>query len=98
MDDLVVWIIIIGFFAPLHFLLPVLVLFVTGQESEQARGLMIRRALVDSALSLLIAFAIVIYLVQQGHMLPAMMILLFAVGAPFVRIWTHRKEIRRAAG
>lgn len=98
MDEFVVWIIIIGFFAPLHFLLPVVVLFVSGQESEQARRRLIRRALIDSALSLVIAFAIVIFLVQQGHMLLAMVILLLAMGAPFIRIWTHRQEIRRATG
>lgn len=98
MDDLVVWIIIIGFFAPLHFLLPVVVLFVTGHESAQARKRLIRRAVIDSALSLVIAFAVAIYLVRLGYMLPAMIILLVAMGTPFVRIWTHRREIRQASG
>jgi hypothetical protein len=33
-DDWIVWLIIIGFYAPLHYLMPALVLFITGNESE----------------------------------------------------------------
>ncbi len=37
LDDITAWIIIIGFYAPLHFMLPVLFLFITGTESEALR-------------------------------------------------------------
>ncbi|MDJ0741019.1 MAG: hypothetical protein QNJ91_14990, partial [Gammaproteobacteria bacterium] len=37
MDDVIVWLIIAAFYAPLHFLLPALLLFVTGRESEATR-------------------------------------------------------------
>lgn len=93
MDEFIVWIIIAGFYAPLHFLLPVLVLFVTGSESEAVRRRLIRGALVDSAISMALAFALVIVLVRHGWMSVAMLILLLSMGAPFVRIWRHRREI-----
>ncbi len=93
MDDFIVWIIIIGFYAPLHFLLPVLILFITGNEPEDVRRQLIRGVLVDSAVSMVMAFAIVIYLAQQEEMSVAMSILLVSMLFPFVRIWRHRREI-----
>jgi hypothetical protein len=97
MDDLVVWLIIIAFYAPLHYLLPVLVLFITGHESDEVRRGLIRRALTDSTLSMVGAFAIVIYLTEQELMSTAMLILLVSMGIPFIRIWGHRREITEQA-
>jgi hypothetical protein len=96
MDDIIIWIIIAGFYAPLHYLLPVLVLFITGQESETTRRRLIRNSLIDSTLSMAVAFAIVITLANLGHMLPAMVVLLASMSLPFVRIWRHRREISDA--
>lgn len=93
MDDIVAWIIIIGFYAPLHYLLPVLVLFITGHEAETVRRRLIRRALIDSSVSMVGAFAVVILLVQRGSMSVAMLILLLSMAYPFVSIWRHRREI-----
>ncbi|MCB1785706.1 MAG: hypothetical protein H6955_14345 [Chromatiaceae bacterium] len=93
MDDIIVWIIIAAFYAPLHYLLPVLVLFITGREPEAVRRRMIRQALIDSTWSMLAAFAIVISLVSQGRLSLAMLVLLLSIGAPFIRIWRHRREI-----
>ena len=93
MDDIVVWIIIAAFYAPLHYLLPVLVLFITGTEADAVRRRLIQRALLDSTLSMLAAFAIVIYLARQGAMSTAMLILLLSMTLPYVRIWQHRREI-----
>ena len=93
MDNRVVWLIIIAFYAPLHYLLPVLILFITGTESETVRKSLIRRALIDSTLSMIVAFVIVIYLVEQGMMSLAMLILLLSMAYPFVGIWRHRREI-----
>ena len=93
MDTLIVWLIIIGFYAPLHYLIPVLVLFITGRESDEVRKGLIRRALIDSTLSMVAAFAIVIYLVQQEIMSVAMFILLLSMLYPFIGIWRHRREI-----
>ena len=98
MDDVIVWIIIIGFYAPLHYLVPVLVLFITGQEPEPTRRRLIRNSLIDSTLSMVVAFAIVITLAYSGRMLIAMLILLLSMGFPFVPIWLHRREIVDAPG
>jgi len=93
MDNLVVWTIIIAFYAPLHYLLPVLVLFITGRESDKVRKRLIRRALIDSTLSMVAAFATVIYLVEQQLMSMAMLILLLSMPYPFIGIWRQRREI-----
>lgn len=93
MDTVIVWIIIIAFYAPLHFLLPVLILFITGNETEDVRKRLIRRALMDSALSLVVAFAVAIGLVMQDLMFIAMLVLLVSMFIPFIRIFKHRKEI-----
>ena len=93
MDNLIVWLIIIAFYAPLHYLLPVLVLFITGRESDATRMALIRRALIDATLSMVLAFAIVIYLVGEQMMSVAMLILLLSMLYPFIGIWRHRREI-----
>ena len=92
---LVAWIIIAGFYAPLHFLLPVLVLFITGTEAEPVRRTLIRRALLDSAVSLLVAFAIAIFLVRQGYMLSAMMVLLLAMGVFYIFLFRGQRKDRQ---
>lgn len=93
MDDTIVWIIIMAFYAPLHYLLPVLILFITGSEPESVRKRLIRNALVDSTLSMVLAFAIVITLASSGRMFVAMLILMLSMFYPFVRIIRHRREI-----
>lgn len=97
MNDTIVWIIIAAFYAPLHYLSPVLFLFITGREDETTRARLMRNALVDSTLSMAIAFAVVILMVRAGHLFPAMIVLLLSMGFPFIRIWRHRKEIEGVA-
>ena len=96
MNDVVVWVIIAAFYAPLHYLLPVLVLFITGREDDHTRRRLIRTALIDSSLSMAVAFAVVIWLARTGRLFPAMVILLLSMGFPFIRIWRHRREIEGA--
>lgn len=93
MDEVIVWLIIVGFYAPLHFLVPVLVLFITGQENERTRRRLIGNSLIDSSLSMIVAFIIVITLAYKGQMSIAMLTLLLSMGFPFLRIWLHRREI-----
>ena len=93
MSDLILWLIIIAFYAPLHYMLPVLILFITGNEGEQVRKALIRRALIDSTLSMCIAFLVAIVLVNMGYMIWAMLVLLLSMPVPFLRIVQHRKEI-----
>jgi hypothetical protein len=97
MNDVIVWVIIAAFYAPLHYLLPVLFLFITGREDDDTRGRLIRSALVDSTVSMVVAFAVVIWLATAGHLFPAMVILLMSMGFPFIRIWRHRREIEGIA-
>jgi hypothetical protein len=93
MDDVIVWIIIIAFYAPLHYLLPVLILFITGNEPEEQRRTLIRGALIDSTLSMIVAFVIIIALVSSGWISVAMLMMLVSMFYPFLRIFRHRKEI-----
>jgi hypothetical protein len=93
MNDVTVWIIVIAFYAPLHYLLPVLFLFITGQETEDVRRHLIKSALVDATLSMIGAFAAAIVLVKFGWIGPAMLVLLVSMALPFVRILGHRREI-----
>jgi hypothetical protein len=54
--DAIASIIIAAFYSPLHFLLPALVLFITGEETEIVRRRLIRQGPVDYAMSMLYPF------------------------------------------
>ena len=94
MDDPVIWIIIIAFYAPLHFMLPVLFLFIVGGETETVRKQLIRRALIDAALSMVVAFSIAILLVNNSQIGFAMVVLILFMLAPFIRIIKNRRVIK----
>ena len=94
MDDPIIWIIIIAFYAPLHFMLPVLFLFIVGDETEAVRKLLIRRALIDAALSMVVAFALAIMLVNNSQIALAMVVLILFMLAPFIRILRNRRVIK----
>ena len=94
MDDPVIWIIIIAFYAPLHFMLPVLFLFIVGGETEAVRKQLIRRALIDAALSMVVAFSIAILLVNNSQIGFAMVVLILFMLAPFIRIIRNRRVIK----
>lgn len=85
MSDTIVWIIVIGFFAPLHYVLPVLVLVVSAEQSEEERRRSIRRSLVDSTVSLVIAVPVAIWAAARERPLVAVGVLLLASAPPFVR-------------
>lgn len=89
MDDVIVWIIIAAFYAPLHFAAPVGLVILTVPD-PQGRRRLIRVALIESAVSMMIAFALVIWLAQKQMGL-AMAILFFSMLVPFVLLWVHRR-------
>lgn len=91
MNDPIVWIIIVVFYAPLHFMLPVLFLFIVGDEVEEVRRQLIRDALIDAALSMVIAFIVAIALVNFDHVALAMITLMLFMLVPFIRIVRHRQ-------
>lgn len=83
MDDIIVWSIIIGFYAPLHYLPPILmILFKTPAET---RKYCLTRALVDCTFSMVLAFGLV-YLVGLDNMMLAMTILLVGLFLPYIRV------------
>jgi hypothetical protein len=83
MDNTIVWIIIVGFYAPLHYLPPMLmILFNTPEENRKAA---IQGAAIDCTVSMVLAFVLV-YAVGLDNMLLAMMILLIALFLPYVRV------------
>ena len=94
MNDPVIWIIIIAFYAPLHFMLPVLFLFIVGDETESVRKRLIRRALIDAAISMLVAFALAILLVNYSQIALAMIVLMLSMLAPFMRIIKNRRALK----
>ena len=94
MDDPVIWLIIIAFYAPLHFMLPVLFLFIVGGETETVRKQLIRSALIDAALSMVVAFALAIILVNYEQIALAMVILILFMLVPFMRIIRNRRMIK----
>ncbi|MGB5278956.1 MAG: hypothetical protein WBO73_16790 [Gammaproteobacteria bacterium] len=94
MDDPIIWIIIIAFYAPLHFMLPVLFLFIVGDETETMRKQLIRSALIDAALSMVVAFALAIMLVNYDQIALAMVILILFMLVPFMRIIRNRRILK----
>ena len=83
MDDIIVWSIIIGFYAPLHYLPPMLmILFNTSEETRKSN---LKRAFMDCTVSLVLAFGLV-YLVGLDNILLAMTILLASLFLPYIRV------------
>lgn len=91
MSDLVIWIVVVAFYAPLHFMLPVVFLFITGRESEELRRQLIRSVVRDAFLSMVVAVALAVLLVQLGWILPAMLLLMLSMAMPFLRIVRSRR-------
>jgi hypothetical protein len=90
-DTWLVWLIIALFYAPLHYLLPLLVVVMTGTEEGAARTRRLIATAVDCTLSMAIAFAVVLLLAAERLQL-AMFVLLASMAAPYVRIWLHARR------
>ena len=97
MEDPIIWIIIIAFYAPLHFMLPVLFLFIVGDETETLRKQMIRNAVIDAAISMVVAFALAILLVNYAQIALAMVVLILFMLAPFIRIIKNRRSMQSSS-
>jgi hypothetical protein len=77
------WIIIALFYAPLHFLVPILVVSFRAPDAEHRRKAIIAAA-VDCAVSMTIAFALAIWLAAD-HLQWAVAILLLFMLLPYLR-------------
>lgn len=88
MDDTITWLIIALFYAPLHFLVPVLVtLFHDGGEPSQRSAL--KATLIDCTLSMSLGFALVIVIARDRLPL-AMGILLLSMFLPYIRLLSRK--------
>jgi len=90
MEATVVWLIVALFYAPLHYLLPMLVVVMTGSEEGEARKRRLVATAIDCTLSMLIAFVVVIWLAGDQLQI-AMLVLLLSMATPYLRIWLHHR-------
>ncbi len=93
MDDYIFWAIIALFYAPLHFTGPIGVVILTTADPLQRRAL-IKWSLIESAVTMIVAFALVITLASQslGY---AMGILFVSLLIPYMLLLVHRTLSRR---
>jgi hypothetical protein len=97
MSDTTVWIIALAFYAPIHFLGPALVGFLTGPEPPLQRRRLLVGVFIDCGVSMLAAFAVAVPLFRQAPQYAAL-ILLAAMFVPYLHIWIrHRRVQRRSA-
>ena len=91
MGDITIWIIALLFYAPIHYLGPVLVGFLTGDETSEQRRQLLTRIMIDCTLSMALAFAVAVPLFRAIPQYAAAVFLL-AMFAPYLRIWSDRKR------
>lgn len=90
MDTTVTWLIIALFYAPLHYLVPLLVILL--RSSGRMRRPAMIATLLDCTLSMAVSFGLVIWLVGQDRLTIAMMLLLASMALPYLRILARRVE------
>jgi hypothetical protein len=90
MDTTIVWLIVALFYAPLHYLLPVLVVLMTGREEGEARRRRLIATAIDCTASMVLAFVVVIWLAGD-RLQVAMFVLLLSMATPYLRIWLHHR-------
>jgi len=91
MSDAVVWLIIAAFYAPFHFMGPLGVVILTT-PGDQIRRRLFRYVLVECALSMLVAFILVIWLAVDNLKL-AMLILFLSMLLPYLLFIMHRMTL-----
>jgi len=90
MDDVIVWMIIILFYAPLHYLLPLLVVFLRGADQRASLKRHLIQTAIDCTVSMGSAFLLVIGLADQ-NMQAAMLILSISLVLPYIRLMLTRR-------
>lgn len=91
MLDPVTWIIFVITYAPLHYMGPVLLGLFTGMETPAERRQLIKAVLIDCTVSLIVSFALAIWLIET-HLETALLVLILALFAPYTYIWIHRRR------
>jgi hypothetical protein len=92
LDTLITWLIIALFYAPLHFLVPMLVVFIASADAPLERKARLTATAIDCTLSMTIAFSLVIWLVGE-RMVLAMSLLLVSMATPYLRIALQRRQV-----
>ena len=87
-DQLLMWGIVALFYAPLHYLLPILTVAMGARTPGERRRRIVATA-IDCSLSMTLAFALVFALAPRDLSL-AMGALLVGMALPYVRIWWRR--------
>lgn len=91
MDTFIVWAIIILFYAPLHYLMPMLIVFFrNADDAELLRKRLIATA-IDCSISMTFAFGLVIFLAGKD-MFISMVVLLFSMFTPYVRLLLRKPQ------
>lgn len=90
MSDTLAWIIALGFYAPFHYLGPLLVGYLTGQETPLQRRRLLIRLLIDCSVTLIVGFALAIWLFNRELTL-AMLVLVVSMCLPYLHIIITRK-------
>jgi hypothetical protein len=91
MSDVTVWIIALAFYAPIHYLGPGLVVFLSGSGTTAERSQLLRYIAIDCTLSMFIGFAIAVPLFGHAPRLAAAAFLVAAL-APYLHIWLQRRR------
>ncbi len=85
--DALTWIIVAAFYAPLHYLVPLLV--AAFRSSDRQRKAQLRRTAIDCTISMSLGFLLVIWLAQDRLQL-AMLILFVSMLLPYLRLLLAR--------
>lgn len=91
MDSFIVWLIIALFFAPLHYLIPILVVVLNLKHPDE-KSHAVKTTIIDCTISMLIGFG-AIFLFFMDDLEIAILILLLAFISPYIWIFLIRREI-----
>lgn len=91
MNDPTAWLIALAFFAPLHYLGPLLTGLLTGDEDAATRKRLLTRLAIDCTLTMGLAFVIAMltFATRPGI---AIGILIAAMFTPYAHLWVHRRR------
>ncbi|MCU7960719.1 MAG: hypothetical protein KZQ58_12150 [gamma proteobacterium symbiont of Bathyaustriella thionipta] len=89
MDDFIVWLIIALFYAPLHYLGPILLLAMRTDEAQRRSA--INKTILDCSLSMLVSFGLLVWLASD-YLLLAMVLLLCSMFVPYIRVFLQSRR------
>ena len=86
-----IWVIAWLFYAPVHYLGPLLVALLSGRETPQARRRLVVAVVVDCSVSMVMAFTVAIWMFSANPQW-AMVVLLASLFAPYTHIVFYRRR------